>query len=281
MLDNIMISMTKVLSVMPYFGALMVLLFAAKFGYRKMSKFEFDYELTENDNPAFGVALCGLVLGTAIALMGLDSDWLTILIFGPIAVILVGVSILINDKAILYKFSVQKEIADDKNSGTGFVIMGSCVATGFVINGALSGTSESLLLGVRDIIVYWIIGQGLLIGGGQAFQAITKYDVHHIIEENDNTSAGLAFGGFLVSIGIIMQASLRGAGSEIMTEAVTTVVLATVGMGVLAIVSIVLDKALLPSASLTKEVAGDGNLAAGALAATSFVSVSSVFSAVM
>jgi uncharacterized membrane protein YjfL (UPF0719 family) len=91
-------------------------------------------------------------------------------------------------------------------------------------------------------------------------------------------AAGLSFGGFLVAIGIITKVSLTGASSNILTEIVTTTMLATSGLFLLVLVRIIADRVILPSSKLSKEVAVDKNVAAGAVAAASFVSVALAFS---
>ena len=272
---------------MPHFALLLIGLYAAKLFFKATSPFNFNDELTEKDNPAFGVYLSGYLLGAGIALTGslynsgvsFNDDMLNAA-FGIVAtIILMRVGIFINDKIILSKFSVIKEISTDKNSGTGFVVAGGAIATGLMLNGMLSGSSDSWLLAVRDVAVYYVVGQTLLIIGGILFQKMTSYDVHEIIEHDDNMPAGISFGGFLVAIGIIVRNSLIGAGSNLGEELILTVLFALVGMLLLIPTRVIVDKILLPASPLSKEIKEDKNPAAGAIAAGSFIIVALIYAA--
>ena len=71
-MDAFMSTGEKVLSSMPFFAAIGLLLFIGKVIYDFVSPYNANEELTEKDNPAFGVAMCGFLGGLAIALGGLS-----------------------------------------------------------------------------------------------------------------------------------------------------------------------------------------------------------------
>lgn len=278
-------TLQQVVSSMPYFAMVFVLAWFGKVFFDKTTPFVISEELTAKDNPAFGVAFAGYIVGLGIALSGslpgagiveLAGELLSILLYGGMAAILMRVSIFINDKAILYKFRIDKEIVEDRNSGTGFVVAGSAIATGFMLKGVLSGHSDSVLLGVRDVLVYFVIGQVILILGSLAFTRFTKYDVHQEIER-DNIAAGISFGGFLAALGYISGIALTGATSRIVDETITAFTMALLGVVMLLLARIIADKVLLPDSPLAKEVAIDQNPAAGAVAAASFLLVAVLF----
>ncbi len=287
-MDIALVSLEKVVQSIPYFAAMAVLLFVGKAVFGLTTKYNVNDEVTEKDNPAFGTFLCLYLLGIAIAVSGLMfgvgvedpvADFVNIGVFGIAAIILIRLSIVINDKLILSKFSVYKEITEDQNVGTAFVVGGGCVATGFMMYGALSGESASLLTGLRDLVIYWAVGQAILIVGGMIFQAITSYDVHKSIGDDDNLAAGLSFGGFLVAIGIILRSALQGASSDLAAEITATIVLAIGGITLLVLMRVIADKVLLPKSQLSKEIAVDKNPAAGAIVASAFISIGWVYSA--
>ncbi len=286
-MDIVLASIDRIFNGMPHFAVLLIGLYLAKLLFHVTSPFDFNDELTEKDNPAFGVYLGGYLFGAAIALTGamyhagesllVDMQNAT---FGIIVtIIFMRLSIFVNHKVILSKFSVVKEVSKDRNSGTGFVVAGSAIATGLMLNGMLSGTSASWLLAVRDIAVYWTIGQLLLILGGVIFQWITSYDVHKIIEDDDNMPAGIGFGGFLVAIGIIVRNGLIGAGSNLSEEIFITLMFAIVGILLLIPTHTIVDRILLPASPLSKEIEVDKNPAAGIIAAVSFIAVALIYTA--
>lgn len=286
-MEVIVASLGKILESMPYFGILLVCLFVAKWFFDLTTPYKFSSELTDKDNPAFGVCLAGYLIGSGIALTGvlfgtngsIGDDIVGIIIGSVATIVLIRLSVLINDLAILHKFAIHKELIEDRNVGTGFVVAGSCIATGWMLNGVLSGHSESMLLVVRDIIVYWTLGQVILITGGFLFQMITKYDIHKIIGDEDNLPAGISFGGFLVALGIITRSALFGATSNLGEEILVTLIFAVAGMILLVITRIIVDKVFLPNSPLSKEVAVDRNPAAGAVAAASFIIIAALFAA--
>jgi uncharacterized membrane protein YjfL (UPF0719 family) len=263
-------AINEILTKMPNFGLLLVGLILSKYFFDMTTKYKFDTELTENDNPAFGVALAGYLFGSGIALSGavfgvgfsLTEDAIHIAIMSVLIIVLMRVSVIINDLAILYKFSISKELIEDKNVGTGFVLAGGSIATGCMLNGALR-----------------TIGQVILILGGLLFQAITRYDIHKVIGEDNNLAAGLSFGGFLAAQGIIIRNALYGASSNIVDEIIITSVFAVFGVIILIATRIIVDRVFLPKSPLSKEIAVDRNAAAGTMAAASFIIVAIIFAA--
>jgi uncharacterized membrane protein YjfL (UPF0719 family) len=280
-------AINEILTKMPNFGLLLVGLILSKYFFDMTTKYKFDTELTENDNPAFGVALAGYLFGSGMALSGavfgagfsLTEDAIHIAIMSVLIIVLMRVSVIINDLAILYKFSISKELIEDKNVGTGFVLAGGSIATGCMLNGALSGQSDTIASSVVDIIIFWTIGQVILILGGLLFQAITRYDIHKVIGEDNNLAAGLSFGGFLAAQGIIIRNALYGASSNIVDEIIITSVFAVFGVIILIATRIIVDRVFLPKSPLSKEIAVDRNVAAGTMAAASFIIVAIIFAA--
>ena len=278
----------QVLQAMPLFATVFALVFAAKWMFQKTTRYCIDDELTEKDNPAFGIAFGGYIVGVAIALSGALYPWegadlveelLSIMLYGLIAAALMRLSVWINDRAILHSFPIEKELVDDRNPGTGFVVAGSSIATGFMLRGVLAGFSDSLLTGLRDVAVYFVVGQVILVAGGWVYTRMAGYDVHHEIGNDDNTAAGISFGGYLAALGYIASVALTGATSAWVDEVITAFIVATFGIALLMGARVVADLLLLPKSPLAKEVAEDANVAAGVAAAASFLIVAILFGA--
>lgn len=288
-MDVFFVTITKVATSVPYFLMMAAAIFASKVLYEKTRAVlvhNSDAELTHNDNFAYGAHLGFYLLGVSIALsslfLGATQDHLanmwSILIYAPITIVLMRLGLLINDKLVLKNFSVDDEIVKDRNLGTGFAVGGSSVASGLILAGALSGESVSYATGIRDLAAYWAIGQVLLAFGAFVFQMITPFDFHQEIED-DNVSAGISYGGFVVGIGLVVYSALNGAGPNLLAEAVITLIIAVAGIVLLAVIRVVADRIILPSASLSDEIVEDRNVAAGIIAACMFVSLSWAYSA--
>ena len=65
-----LITLQQVVSSMPYFAVVFVLALFGKVFFDKTTPFVIGEELTAKDNPAFGVAFAGYVVGLGIALSG-------------------------------------------------------------------------------------------------------------------------------------------------------------------------------------------------------------------
>ncbi len=283
------VTFEQVMLAMPLFATVFVLAFAAKWFFQKTTRYCIDDELTSRDNPAFGVAFGGYIAGVAIALSGslfpwqgvtLGTELLTIALFGGLSAMLMRVSLWINDRAILYQFSIEKELVEDHNFGTGFVVAGSSIATGFMLRGVMAGFSDSLATGLRDTVIYFVVGQAVLIAGGWVYSKTAPYNVHDEIEK-DNQAAGISFGGYLAALGYIVSIALTGATSQWADEIVTALVIAGIGIVLLVSARVIADYFLLPKSPLSKEIVEDRNTAAGVMAATSFLLVAILFAGSM
>ena len=64
---------------------------------------------------------------------------LMIAIIGCVSIVLMRVSLWINDRLILWRFRNLKEIIHERNLGVAFTECGGCLATGLMIFGVMSG----------------------------------------------------------------------------------------------------------------------------------------------
>lgn len=231
---------------LPAFGIILLLLIVARYVFVFSSPFRTVPDIVEQENPAIGVVFGAYLFGVAIALAGTtfgrDQDegvlrLAKILCEGTLAIVLIRISIFFNDRFILHRFCIVKELREDRNLGVAFSVAGSCIASGLVLNGALVGFSKDFLYGLRDIVIYWLIGETAFAVGALLYHRMKKYDVHTLIEFDDNVAVGLGFGAFLASLGVVVRASLVGAGIDSMaSELARTILLALIGiLGVLAV----------------------------------------------
>ncbi|MCH8157829.1 MAG: DUF350 domain-containing protein, partial [Nitrospinae bacterium] len=87
--------------------------------------YDFKAELVEKDNAAFALVMCGYYLGLTFSIggviagpsAGLGEDLIDMLVYGPLAILLLNLSALINDRFILFEFDIRKEILQDPNCG--------------------------------------------------------------------------------------------------------------------------------------------------------------------
>lgn len=241
-------------------------------------------ELVEKDNAALAVALVGYYLGLVIAIggvmagesRGIETDLIDILIYGPLAIILMNVSRVINDRLILSRFRIRDEIIRDQNMGTGVVVFASYVATGLVVYGAISGVAVIDAYGTfASTLAFWALGQVALVLAGLVYNWITPYDIHKLIE-NDNVPAGVAFAGAIIAIGNVVRHAIAGEFISWSWSLQLFAIELVVGLILLPIVRFAADKVLLPGRKLTDEIANQEkpNLGAGFIEALSYIGAS-------
>ena len=230
-------------------------------------------EISRKDNPALGTLFGAFLLATGIAISGsFFGHWqdsigpavLKMLPEGLLAIVLLRMSIWINDHSILSDFSIAKEIGEDRNLGVGITVAASAIASGMIINGAFTGYSPTYTTGLRDIVVYWTLGQALLVIAGMVFRRIKQYDVHRLLEYDDNPAVGWSFGGYLVGIGIVVRGSTIGSGlSPLGTELWHTALLSLVGGTLLTILHQTAPRLILGGIDLREEIEMNRNTTIG------------------
>lgn len=248
----------SILTALVYLASCYVVFFVGKYAYHLFHRdISVKDELVEKDNLAFAVAHTGYFIGLMFAIgaaiigpsHGLVQDLTDIFSYGAMGIVLLNLSIIINDKLILRKFSVRKEIIVDQNVGTGVVEGASAVATGLVIWGALSGVGG----GYDTAIVFWVIGQIMLVFVSFVYNMITPYDIHEHIEK-DNVAVGIGFAGALISIGILLRFALIPDFVSWEESIINTGIDALIGIVFLPVARFIADKILLPGRNLTDEI---------------------------
>lgn len=236
-------------------------------------------ELVEKDNTALSIAITGYFFGLVMAIggvisgpsHGLELDLIDVLVYGPLSIVLMNLSRIINDRLILHRFSIRDEIIRDQNAGTGAVVCASYIATGLVIFGAVSGE----LGGLGTTLAFWVLGQAALVLAGIVYNWATPYDLHAEIER-DNAAAGVAFAGALVGIGIVVRHAVAGDFISWTTSLQGFALEVVVGLVLLLLVRIATDKILLPGLNLSAEISDPEkpHLGAGFIEAFSYVGAS-------
>lgn len=272
-LDNLLTSVI-------YLTACMAL-FAVGHGVFRLFRRGYDvpHELLERDNAALALVMTGYYLGLILSVggvvagpsTGLADDLLDLAIYGPLAIVLLNISALINDRFILSQFDIRKEILDDQNCAAGVVEFAVFVASGSNIFGAVYGTGGD----IYTAIVFWTLGQSILILIGHYYNLITRYNIHEHMEK-DNVAVGVGFAGALIAVGNLLRAASAedfvSWGSNLMTFAWFTFL----GLLLLPAARIFTDRAILPTRGLADELVHQEkpNIGAAYLEAGSYIGFS-------
>lgn len=246
-------------------------------------------ELVKRDNLAFAIANIGYYIGLLLVIggvilgtsYGIVADLMDILVYGILAILLLNLTSVVNDKLILYKFSTTKEIITDQNVGTGVVLAASFIASGLIVFGAISGEGIDffpgmrmgyLLSGVLTTLAFWTIGNILLFVIAWAYNQMLPYNIHDYIEK-DNVPVGIGFAGAIVAIAILISHGTAGDFESWFSHLEKIGEEALIGLALLPVVRWVTDKVLLPGEKITDELINQEhpNVGAGLIEAFAYI----------
>lgn len=190
----------------------------SKFSFEKISQYKLDEQIKEK-NFAPVLSFCGYMLGIICILAGayigpsgmsFKADLLLFVLYSFVGILLMNFSNIVTDKFLLYKFSTKKEIIEDKNVGTAAVHFGIYTATGLIIAACVNGEYG----GILSSVVYYVLGMLFLFLFLKIYDKITPYSIHEELEK-DNYAVGIALGGNILAIGIILMKATLGDFSDL------------------------------------------------------------------
>ncbi|MDY6970530.1 MAG: DUF350 domain-containing protein [Spirochaetota bacterium] len=270
----------QIISALIYLVSVFIIILLGKVVYNKLNpRFNLKNELVKEDNFALALAIVGYYFGLILAIGGIlegDSagwidDILDIIFYGIASIILLNISIIINNKIILYKFDNIKEIIEDRNAGTGIVEAANHIAVGLIIFGAVSGEGGDLI----TFVIFWITGQAALLLSGFVYNWCNSFDIHEHIEK-DNVAVGVAFAGVIIAMGNIIRVGISGDFISWHESFIRFGIFVVFGLIMLPIIRYITDKILLSGESLTDELINQEtpNVGAGAIEAFSYIGAS-------
>jgi len=265
-----------------YIALAFIIFFIGKMVYQLIHKsISIKEELVKKDNLAFSLAHVGYFIGLLLAIgsaiigptKGLLSDIIDISLYGTLAIVLLNFSMVITDKLLLRKFSVKKEIIEDRNAGTGIIEGAVSIASGLIILGALSGEVDGgLFEGVLSAVAFWAAGQAALLLVSLIYNLITPFDVHEHIEK-DNVAVGIGFAGALIAMANLIRSGLSGDFESWTVSLTSTGIEIVIGLILLPVMRYLSDKILLPGEKLTDEIINQEkpNIGAAIIEAFSYI----------
>lgn len=231
--------------------------------------------LTEKDNPAVAVSLCGFLGGCVIAFTGgvamtggaFWSQLSGVAKYSLIILVLQVVADYIGDKLIFHELAFRAEIVEKRNVAAAVGKAAISVATGFILAGAFSAPKQALWLAG----VWFLIGQLLLIAVAKFYQkAITPYDDMAEIR-NQNLAAGFALAGVIIAVGYTVGQAIEGEFESWLTDLGGVVLYIVVSLILLWLVRLFTAKIILPKSNLSDEIAKDKNIGAGLIEGSVYI----------
>jgi uncharacterized membrane protein YjfL (UPF0719 family) len=240
--------------------------------------FNLKEQLLERDNMALALAVGGYFLGLTLALGGalsgpfisLTVNLIDVFLYGGIAIVLLNLSVWINDWLILHRFSGEKEIIQDQNCGIGAIEAANHISIGMIIYGTLAGGGH-----VLEVLVFWALGQATLVAAAKVYNWMAPFDVHDALEK-DNVAVGSAFAGMLLGIGNIVRFAAQGTFVSWTQNIAFFASVALFGLILLPVARLATDKLILPGGKLTQELVHQErpNVGVGIIEAVVYVAMS-------
>ena len=250
-----------------------------------ISPYNLNEQLTSADNKAIALSFAGYLISIVIiihsvlsmgASKGLWADIIETSVWSLIGIVLLQVSRFVNNKWLLHKFDVWKELLTDKNVGAGAIQCGAYIGSAFMIKAALSGDQETtFVVSLFAAIVYFVIGQLAFILLSILYQRVSTFDLHEEVE-NDNIAVGVSFGMTLVAVGILLSGYLM-----IYDSFIGLAIWFVIGAFLLMVCRYLIDKILLPKASLDAEISEDRNWGAALIEGSGAIGLALILTALL
>lgn len=256
-------------------GLYFVLFLLAKWMKDFFTPYKINEELTQKDNLAISLTMCGYYLGTVAIFIGalfgptqaLTKDLMLVGGYSILGLVFLNISRYFNDKIILRKFCNIEELTKEHNVAVGAVQFGTYVATGLIAAGAVTGTGG----GVGTAIVFFVLGQISLLIFSLIYDKFTPYSIHEELGKK-NVAAGAALGGTLIALGIIVLNGVSGSFVSWEENLINLAVVNVMAFIFLPVVRFMMDRLVVPGDNLSREIIEDKNLGAGLLEATVAIS---------
>jgi uncharacterized membrane protein YjfL (UPF0719 family) len=217
--------------------------------------------------------LIGVLMGFlgAITVKGDRHGFLAIAaavaIAGIVAIALQLVADFLSDKLIFRGMQAGKGPVDDVNVTLAVGKAAISIATGLVLRGAMSDPDAGLL----SRIVWFGAAQAVMVLAVLLYCRLTPYDDLGQIKSN-NLAAGFPIAGILLSVGLVMEATLAGKAAGSVSQAVAEVgKVLGLSLVLVYLFRLITNFMMLPKLKLAKAIVEDRNVAAGIQEGASFV----------
>ncbi|NDF12272.1 MAG: DUF350 domain-containing protein [Proteobacteria bacterium] len=253
-------------------------------------------QLTEKDNPAFGISMAGLVIAVTIMLTGtvFGNPEVTPLqtvastgLYGILGIFLMSLSRLIFDDIAMKRFSLRDHILKG-NIAVGIVDAGNMIATAIIIRSVMLWVEYNTSEGIESVLVGYLISQLLL-------TLVTYARIHRFSKRNEgkslqtllekgNIAVALRFSGRRIGSAFAISAAastlLFDLSSFFMLIA-AWVLISFCSLVVLHALSYIADKIILANIDIEDEIVSQKNVALGAVQGAIYLSLGLLLAAMM
>ena len=256
-------------------GILLLLIGLAAFLWLsgKMEGYDPVNEMLFRDNPALAIRYALFAVAAVFAVLGIfdraQGDFGARLFtqHALLAVVLIYLSRYLNDWLILYHFSNNREVVQEKNAAVAVVEGATYLASAYVIAGAFYDWEN----GPWIALVWFFIGQLMLILLALFYRLAGK-GVDAALDEQ-NLAAGISLASFLLAGGIVCGAVIAGPSQGWRSDILTVATYLSAWVLLILLAHLISDRLALRSSHLGKEVMEQGNIAAALFKAVIFIAL--------
>lgn len=262
-----------------YVGLGLVILVLAKLARDIVTQYKIDEEVTQKNNVAVALRLSGYLAGVILVFLGalyqpltliapeglgfdraFGEEVLRVFLYSLAGIVALNLVRPLMDHLIFYKFSMEREIVQDQNVGTGAAEFGMNVATGLLIAGAVAGDGgRTEIAAALTALAFFGMGLAVLVVFSLFYQITTSFDIHSEIE-GKNTAVGVALGGNLIAIGLVTFKALFGDFVGWGESIAAFLTFAVIGFALLYVLRLLIDLLILPSIKISNALAVGRNV---------------------
>ena len=258
-----------------FIGLYFVLFLLAKWMKDFFTPYTINEELTQKDNPAIALIMCGYYLGLSAIFVGtligpsfgFGTDLMLVGGYSILGLVLLNISRFINDRVLLRTFCNVQQLIQERNTAVGAVQFGTYLATGLIAGGAVMGTGG----GVGTAIAFFVLGQVSLLIFSQVYDWLTPYSIHEALAQK-NLAAGVAMAGWLIALGIIVTNGVAGDFIDWPSNLMRFSQVNLLAFVFLPVIRFAMDYLVVPGDRLSREINEDQNVGAGLLEAVVLIS---------
>lgn len=256
-------------------------------------------ELAEKNNFAFGLTLAGgagavaLVLAAATAgdpAVDFAQELGVVALYAVLGLVLLKVGMLINDWVVFNEFSLKQAI-NGGNLAAGTAQAANLIAIGVLVNAAIDYSEGGLATAVAAVVIVFLLAQIVLLGvtrlRGLIYAKRNAGAKWQAAIEGGNTALGVRYAGHLVGTALAVSSAGGMIAYMVPPDAGMVVVyaallgLAVVLAGVLLLLSMLAQRAILFGIDVVEEVDVQANIGVAAIEAAAFIGVGLVMHAVI
>lgn len=230
-------------------------------------------EMLFRDNPALAIRYALFAIAVVFAVLGIfdraqgDSGAWFFTQHALLAVILIYLSRYLNDWLILYHFSNNREVVQEKNVAVAVVEGATYLASAYVIAGAFYDWEN----GVAIALVWFLIGQLMLILLAFLYR-LAGQGVDSALDEQ-NLAVGISLASFLLSGGMVCGAVISGPSQGWRGDILTVAAYLSAWVFLMLVAHVISDKLTFRSSRLGEEVMEQRNIAAALFKAVIFLTL--------